>query len=104
MYVHYTINLYEPSNPSSAENAGYVAFGDVFDLERYRNEVGQAVLEWRDIKKPLMPYEPTVYATANRRQPGHPHYYGQPDTRQPISDHYPSSWTRNVVYSHKYIR
>ncbi|KAK7021935.1 hypothetical protein VNI00_017164 [Paramarasmius palmivorus] len=70
-----------------SENAGYVAFGDVFDLERYRNEVGQAVLEWRDIKKPLMPYEPTVYATANRRQPGHPHYYGQPDTRQPISDH-----------------
>uniref|UniRef100_A0A0W0FVA7 Uncharacterized protein n=1 Tax=Moniliophthora roreri TaxID=221103 RepID=A0A0W0FVA7_MONRR len=63
--------------PFSSENhtsrkAGYVAFGDIFDLERYRNEVGQAVLEWRDVKQPSIPYEPAPF---NRKRARHQRFY-----------------------------
>ncbi|ESK90812.1 hypothetical protein Moror_16518 [Moniliophthora roreri MCA 2997] len=45
---------------------------DIFDLERYRNEVGQAVIEWRDVRKPSTPYEPAPF-NRNRAKP--PHFY-----------------------------
>ncbi|KAL0574626.1 hypothetical protein V5O48_007322 [Marasmius crinis-equi] len=49
-----------------SREGGFVAFGDIFDLDHYREAVRQGLVEWRDIKKPSEPYLPALNAITNQ--------------------------------------
>ncbi|KAG9000045.1 hypothetical protein FRB94_005674 [Tulasnella sp. JGI-2019a] len=93
---------FDPSNIGPIENAGFVHFGDAFDINYFSEQTGVSLLEWRDVKK--LPKDLTgpvemdlvgcwtVHATANGRK-GRPHgirlhkYLGLDPSYTPVPQH-----------------
>ncbi|KAF9518214.1 hypothetical protein BS47DRAFT_1256054, partial [Hydnum rufescens UP504] len=49
------IGPFVPSHVGNGEEAGFVPFGDVFDVPRLAEAMHFPLLEWRDVKKPTVP-------------------------------------------------
>lgn len=43
---------FAPTHVGRDDVAGFIPFGDIYDVERMATELGFPIVEWRDVKKP----------------------------------------------------